>query len=162
MTINMGLNSAEKWKKWEINHPERAKYYDSAEYARKWRSSHKESCQIAQQKYRKNHMAELVKRNRDRIRKTKHQVFELLGNKCVKCGFSDPRALQIDHIQAIGNATKRKRTRGSSLNGYGLILEAIRSGKPHNYQLLCANCNWIKRWEKGEHDKSQNFINPFS
>ncbi len=25
-----------------------------------------------------------------------------MGNKCVKCGFSDPRALQIDHINGDG------------------------------------------------------------
>ena len=31
---------------------------------------------------------------------------------------------------------------------YG-ILKSIRA-KPENYQLLCANCNWIKRYENDE------------
>ncbi len=30
--------------------------------------------------------------------KRRIQVFEILGDKCKECGFSDKRALQVDHI----------------------------------------------------------------
>ena len=132
------------------------------DYHQKWRASHRESVNAASIRYRKNHperVREKVARMRIRTREAKAEIYRLLGGKCVKCGFEDVRALQIDHIIAIGNNAKRKKRRGDDLNGYKRILEEIKSGK-HNYQLLCANCNWIKRWELNEHDASQKFIVP--
>ena len=73
-------------------------------------------------------------------------IHTALGGKCARCGFSNPAALQIDHVHGNGNAqnrhlgytTRLRRTLKSVLTGEG------------NYQLLCANCNWIKRAENGE------------
>ncbi len=65
----------------------------------------------------------------------------VLGEKCKICGFTDERALQVDHIKAIGN-----RYRMRSSNVYKDVIQ-----NPKKYQLLCANCNWIKRVEKGEY-----------
>jgi RNase P subunit RPR2 len=58
---------------------------------------------------------------------------------CVQCGFSDYRALQIDHISGGGS---RKRKDSS-------VLTQIKEN-PDNFQILCANCNWIKRAENNE------------
>lgn len=68
----------------------------------------------------------------------------LLGNECQHCGFKDPRALQIDHVNGGGNREHKeiKNTR----KFYDKVL-ADTSG---TYQLLCANCNWIKRHERKE------------
>ena len=66
-----------------------------------------------------------------------------LGEKCNHCGFSDIRALQIDHVNGDGRA---ERTIRKSLNrkiALGLV-------DINRYQLLCANCNWIKRIENNE------------
>ena len=72
-------------------------------------------------------------------------VVELLGGKCVRCGFDDDRALQVDHINGGGCQEK------SSTTGiyYNFVINQIKSGD-HHYQLLCANCNWIKRFENRE------------
>lgn len=67
----------------------------------------------------------------------------VLGNRCVKCGFSDPRALQIDHIDGGGNKEARSGGRPS-------IYRKIVRGNTDGYQLLCANHNWIKRAENNE------------
>jgi len=75
--------------------------------------------------------------------KLKIKVFEVLGNKCARCGFTDTRALQIDHINGGGKAESTKL-------GLRAIRKKIINGDTKNYQLLCANCNWIKRTEKGE------------
>jgi len=75
------------------------------------------------------------------------QIIELLGGKCAKCGFSDIRALQIDHINGGGNKEFKKFNCHHAY--YKHILEEIEAGSK-DYQLLCANCNWIKRFEKGE------------
>jgi len=74
------------------------------------------------------------------------QIIALLGGKC-KCGFSDPRALQIDHVNGHGN--KEKREAGSTITYYNRILKRIKEGSK-DYQVLCANCNWIKRHEMRE------------
>lgn len=65
-----------------------------------------------------------------------------LGSKCVKCGYTDPRALQIDHIN--GGGTKEHREIGNG-RVYKKVLK-----NTDGYQLLCANCNWVKRWNNGE------------
>lgn len=70
-------------------------------------------------------------------------VLEVLGGVCVRCGFDDPRALQIDHVNGGGKADRRCR-------GSRKLYSAIVAGEP-GFQLLCANCNTIKRVENGEH-----------
>lgn len=70
------------------------------------------------------------------------KTLELLGGACKRCGFADWRALQIDHVK--GNGAEERRT---IKNNYSM-LKRVRE-YPEDYQLLCANCNWIKRHEEG-------------
>lgn len=79
-----------------------------------------------------------------RLRKS---ALEILGGKCVRCGFSDERALQIDHIN--GGGVKEIREHLFKGNYHKYVIESVLSKKV-KYQLLCANCNWIKRSENGE------------
>jgi len=65
---------------------------------------------------------------------------------CSKCGFGDWRALQIDHINGNGNTHRKSIPHGSSVKFWEKELKE----KPNEYQLLCANCNWIKRYENNE------------
>jgi hypothetical protein len=74
---------------------------------------------------------------------SRRALLQKLGDKCALCGFSDWRALQIDHVNNNGYQHRRKYNCGSNAY-YNNILENIDSGE---YQLLCANCNWIKRYE---------------
>lgn len=74
------------------------------------------------------------------------QAIEILGNKCCKCGFDDIRALQIDHIN--GGGGKEIKSRGH-YNMYKDIIETPLLSYS-KYQLLCANCNWIKRYKNNE------------
>lgn len=71
------------------------------------------------------------------------KALEILGGKCVECGFNDYRALQIDHIGGGGH--KELSTRKQM---YGRISRGDYDKK--KYQLLCANCNWIKRFRNNE------------
>lgn len=70
----------------------------------------------------------------------KAAVYDLLGRKCVECGMEDVRALQIDHVSGSGCQDRKK----SRSNYYKHVLQGILSS-PGKYQVLCANCNWIKR-----------------
>lgn len=77
----------------------------------------------------------------------KDYVFSLYGNKCANCGFNDKRALQLDHK----NGCKEKQG-DYERGGIGLYY-AIYLGRRNkdDFQLLCANCNWIKRHTNKEH-----------
>ena len=139
------------------------------EYHLKWRTDHKEHMKEYHRQWRKDHPTyynEYMKRwkerknLRDRIymqrRKIsiRKQIFELLGNKCsnseclVPGGCTDIRCLQIDHING-GGAKELKRFSGSvsSMMNYYLKHE---SNIKEKLQILCANCNWIKRHTNNE------------
>lgn len=83
------------------------------------------------------------KKMRHRVQ-LRERLFKILGDKCVRCGFTDRRALQVDHKSGDGAAERR-------LFGtywekwYVYALQHL-----YKYQLLCANCNWIKRFENKE------------
>lgn len=81
---------------------------------------------------------------RNHLAHQRQRVFEILGSACVRCGFSDPRALQVDHRNG-GGAEERRKVHGSPG-----VYRRILAGHAADYQILCANCNWIKRYEREE------------
>ena len=85
-------------------------------------------------------------------------VLKKLGNRCSSptCrwinfdgtrGCTDPRCLQIDHVD--GGGTKEFR----SMSAYAFLKKVLESVL--GYQILCANCNWIKRRENKEYSKGR-------
>lgn len=60
--------------------------------------------------------------------------------ECVRCGFSDIRAIQIDHID--GKGWEHRKTCSSRYQYYEEITANFEL-----YQILCANCNQIKKYE---------------
>lgn len=89
---------------------------------------------------------------KNRNQKLKECIYSLLGNKCRICGFLDYRALQIDHING-GGIQERNSRNGSHDRAF--VLKSILN-KENKYQLLCANCNWIKRFENKEHGRGNS------
>jgi hypothetical protein len=75
-------------------------------------------------------------------------ALDKLGGKCARCGFSDYRALQIDHVNGGG----LEELRAYSWRGY---LPKVLEDKDNNYVCLCANCNWIKRAENDENPSAR-------
>lgn len=80
--------------------------------------------------------------------KLRRRVLEKLGNKCKQCDFADVRALQIDHVNGGGC----KELKLLSTKNYYMKILRDKRGK---YQILCANCNWIKRHSKNENRKGK-------
>jgi len=69
-------------------------------------------------------------------------AFKVLGGPvCVRCGFADIRALQFDHIVGGSGRKERKKYNGRMGSFYKYVAE---TGK-FKFQVLCANCNTIKR-----------------
>jgi hypothetical protein len=111
--------------------------------------------------YNRNYMRKWSKNNPDKIKesqkkcitKLREEIIQLLGGKCSNpdCPIPpekmDKRALQIDHING-GGTQEVKKYRGNYLY-HKHILSQLKAGSK-DYQLLCANCNWIKRYENNE------------
>ena len=85
----------------------------------------------------------------DAQQRLRRRMLDALGGKCLRCGFDDWRALQIDHVNGDGRSD---RDRVGNRNRY---FKAVVSS-PDRYQLLCANCNWIKRYEQQEHGQQRS------
>ena len=76
--------------------------------------------------------------------KLRQQVFDILGEVCYECGMRDARCLHIDHKNGGGH--QHRKNSASPTAYYKYILAHI-----DDFQILCANCNWIKRYINGEH-----------
>jgi hypothetical protein len=64
--------------------------------------------------------------------------------KCCRCGFADLRALSIDHIN--GGGTEHRKI----IPGHKMYVWLRKNNYPEGFQVLCMNCNWIKRFENNE------------
>ena len=95
-------------------------------------------------KYRELNREKLREDSRQRRRKFKQQILERYGRSCAWCGFTDIRALQLDHINDNG-AEDRKNLVGGNYGGAEFYRKLIKAGLPDGYQILCANCNQIKQ-----------------
>jgi len=128
------MNKAEKHKENNI------KYYKR--HRERINAQRREKYLVRGEDYLVNHAL----KGRERNARIRNSLIELLGGVCVRCGFSDKRALQVDHVNGGGVEEVRAGYKG---NKNSILFDRILSGSK-DYQLLCANCNWIKRFEKGE------------
>lgn len=111
--------------------------------------------------YMKKYQRQNSKQNRNNARLYHHKLrlslIKLLGSKCnckIKncchkgiCGIKDLRCLQIDHINGNG-AIERKRFKHKA------VFHRFYLNNPDKIkgelQLLCSNCNWVKRFNNNE------------
>jgi hypothetical protein len=107
---------------------------------RKWQEKHRQYKSQYQHGYFLNYKLRLI---------------AALGGKCVRCGFSDFRALQFDHIR--GGGVKELKA-GKNMIMMKRYLQNIDAAKK-KIQILCANCNWIKRFERNENPRIKSNLN---
>lgn len=82
--------------------------------------------------------------------RVKRKVIEHYSNEtmqCADCGISDIRVLSIDHISGGGNKHRKKIGKNSGLEFWQWL---IKNNFPEGYQVLCMNCQWIKRYTNRE------------
>ena len=153
-------------KRYRDNHPE----YDPS----KWNKEHPEEFKIIArksmkkarllnpEKFKKRDKEQYKKHKENRINgnsivrnKIRLRILELLGNKCsnpnclIIGGCTDKRALQIDHVKGGGN--KHRKLFTTIYQMYRQMIKEIENGSK-DYQLLCANCNMIKRMKNKEYN----------
>lgn len=93
---------------------------------------------------RPKHYAEQSRRAKQRLRE---KIFSVFGCVCVQCGFSDKRALTIDHI--LNNGSKER----AEIGERGVWLRAINPQYQHEYRILCMNCQFITRITSGRQNQ---------
>lgn len=142
------------------------KYRDRrAAYMREWRKGNEgyaEKMRIYRANWRENNSDQDREAQRVNKERARQEVVDWFGGCCVKCGFSDWRALQIDHIHGGGLGDARTK---QSPHFFRRWLNNHPIEAREHYQLLCANCNWIKRHENNEHyygDRVKSVIVPWT
>ena len=105
------------------------------ETAARYREKHREAYRITS-----------ARNTRNSNRRRRIKLIDFLGGKCIKCGFSDYRALQVDHTRGDGKKHREEEGNKFCYKLYKSVAEDT-SGR---FQLLCANCNWIRKSENNE------------
>ena len=104
------------------------------EVSKKWRLENLDKARKSRRKSKKKYGV---------IERQKALVY-LSGDppECGRCGFSDIRTLQIDHIN--NDAFQERKKYKSRIRNSTHVLRLPREEALINYQVLCANCNRIK------------------
>lgn len=104
--------------------------------------------------YQKDNKESVNAQHRKWYDERKQKALILLGGKCSNpfnlphpdwC--NDSRCLQFDHIKGGGNNQRRH------LGSIAILSYILKH--PKEFQLLCANCNWIKRYLNEEHGQKE-------
>ena len=74
----------------------------------------------------------------------RNRALMFFGGRCERCGNNDSRVLQFDHVLGGGVKDLMCGSRNSTQRARAVFQE------PSKYQVLCANCNWIKKFERNE------------
>ena len=121
---------------------------DARAYGEQYRRLHKQE----KREYNRRYNAEHPDKRRAVAKKAnlaiRVRVLEHYGDgraTCIRCGFSDIRALSIDHI--AGGGAEHRRAVGTGGTFYRWL---IKNNYPKGFQTLCMNCQLIKRAENGE------------
>lgn len=144
-------------KKWREKNREiiiaKRKIYNGLERVKQYKYNYNRSPKMFA--YREKYNKENSQRFREARRARRDATYTGMGGECVSCGFNDYRALQIDHINSDGKFERHLLRRNDY---YSNVLKSYLAGEKR-YQLLCCNCNWIKREENGEFRKKTGVIN---
>jgi len=150
----------ESQRRWNESHKEHL-----IEYKKLWNAAHpnyqkehyaknKEREKKASSDWQKKNLKEIEAKHVKYHLNKRSEAIELLGGKCnnpynLEHGdfLYDIRCLQIDHIHGGGSKHCKKR------QAYGIALDVIKDqNRKETYQVLCANCNWIKRHVEKEYN----------
>ncbi len=114
----------------------RARSHDGIDYSCK-------SCVNERRRLWASKNASKLKQHSEKYRlRRRDEAMDYLGGRVCTCGYSDVRALTIDHINGLeGNP------RQQGIKIHNEILNMTETDAREKYQVLCWNCNWIKRME---------------
>ena len=112
-----------------------------------WYEKHKDEYNARRRDKRKQNPEKIRAVDKKYQQRSRYQSLLHYSNgtlSCGRCNFSDIRALSIDHIEGGGYKQRKERNSGNIYNW----LKARKF--PVGYQVLCMNCQFIKRIEQKE------------
>lgn len=119
-------------------------------YQKKWRDKNKEHLSEYSKQYREKNKERLTNNavvyHRERLLASKQELYELLGDSCNRCGFSDVRALQVHHVSRDGYDVRKK---FRNLRYIKYMIDEAKTQKESGIcvlELLCANCHAIEHF----------------
>jgi len=136
------------------------------EYQKQWREKNREEIRIYERLYQRGYYkknSEKIRARKTRERQNREVLYQARARryhrwkiaalkmyggenpKCKWCGMDKYECLQIDHIKDDGFIDRKiaKKEIGGGENFYRWLLS--KPYQPDRYQVLCANCNVIKR-----------------
>ena len=133
-------------------------YHNNKEHFKKYWREHRKESQVHKDKYKaklkREHPEEYKRKEREHYlaysKRLRDETFRHYGNdeiRCAHCGESRLACLSIDHIAGGGNKHRKERKSGGGINFYSWLK---RQGFPKGYQVLCMNCQWVKRVTNNE------------
>ena len=105
-------------------------------------------------KYQERMKADSSRRQRDRRASYREQVIKKFSNgsmSCAKCGENRPYVLTVDHIHG-GGKRHRKDIFSVTKNYTQVYSWLLKNGSLEDYQILCMNCQWEKRYKNKEYN----------
>lgn len=117
----------------------------AAWYARNLEKA-REQKRVVMQRLRNENPEKYAAQSRKAKAVERERLHEIYGHVCAICGFSDKRALTLDH--RLNNGSEERKLLGER----GVYRKAKAVYAPEEYQILCMNCQFIKRVE----DQRQN------
>ena len=75
---------------------------------------------------------------------TRKRAILKLGGKCMNCGETNLRVLQLNHINGGGTPERKRR------NSYQISMDVLKE-KRTDIDVRCANCNIIYEYERGRY-----------
>jgi len=121
-----------------------------SQYNKENRWKYKSRVKVYNERYYNSHREQCYQRAKEYNTRLKYEVLSHYSKGipvCINCGYKDIRALSVDHINGDGNEQRKAlRTIGRS-NLYSWLKG---NNYPEGYQVLCMNCQFIKREERDE------------
>lgn len=131
---------------WNKANPERAAEHQRKKYQRH-REEYLEKLNTNRGANREEYNEYMSNWQTDKYRELREAAYKVLGEKCAMFHedndpfATDWQVLQIDHKNGGGSIERR--------SGWKKMFERILE-HPEEYQILCSNHNWKKRYENGE------------
>jgi hypothetical protein len=136
------ITKRQKSREWKLRNKKRVSEYNKQYY--------KENQDYEIQRAREYRIKNIEQHNnwsKTRTLYFKNIIYDILGRKCVRCGYDDDiDCLQLDHINGNG----RKQRGSKSIRNFYCYYASNHDIIKSDLQILCVNCNWLKRLEDRE------------
>lgn len=147
------IKNVEKWRQQNAERSKQSKaaYYQKNrqkfdELNKKWNYEHPEQLRLIKVRNITKYREQYQTRRKEIKKQRRLQLFDVLGGRvCIRCGYNkDSRALVFDHIRDDGYEDRKMHYGTYAYYRFYIMNPDIAKA---NLQVLCCNCNEIKKYD---------------